>query len=301
MNNENYVGVVNLLKPPGMSSHGAVNAMRKIFDTKKVGHTGTLDPGAAGVLPICIGRATRISEYLMEKQKEYYAEIVFGFSTDTYDSFGEVVECSNEVVDIETLKNAVTNVTGEIEQNIPAYSAKKVNGQKLYDLARKGKAIDNITKKVTISSITVFEQIQKNTFLLKIECSMGTYIRTICNDLGKIIGVPAHMGALIRTKSGDFHIENSYTIDELKLIKENFGLEKVLIFMDKALNAYPIINIDNTFKKYVENGRKVPVKNAEIEQDKLDKNLYICFCNNIFYGIAKIENDLICFEKLLNV
>jgi len=301
MNNENYVGVVNLLKPPGMSSHSAVNAMRKIFDTKKVGHTGTLDPGAAGVLPICIGRATRISEYLMEKQKEYYAEIIFGFSTDTYDSYGEIAECSNEVVDIETLKNAVTNVTGEIEQNIPPYSAKKVNGQKLYDLARKGKAIDNITKKVTISSITVVEQIQKNTFLLKIECSMGTYIRAICNDLGKIIGIPAHMGMLIRTKSGDFYIENSYTIDELKLIKENLELDKVLISMDKALNAYPIINIHNTFKKYVENGRKVPVENSEIEQDKLGKNLYICFCDNVFYGIAKIENDLICFEKLLNV
>lgn len=301
MNNDNYVGVVNLLKPPGMSSHSAVNAMRKIFDTKKVGHTGTLDPGAAGVLPICIGKATRISEYLMEKQKEYYAEIIFGFSTDTYDSYGEVVESSDKFVDIETLKNAVTNVTGEIEQNIPPYSAKKVDGQKLYDLARKGKAIDNITKKVTINSITVVEQIQKNTFLLKIECSMGTYIRAICNDLGKIIGIPAHMGMLIRTKSGDFHIENSYTIDELKLIKENLELDKVLISMDKALNAYPIINIDNTFKKYVENGRKVPVENAEIEQDKLGKNLYICFCDNIFYGIAEIENDLICFEKLLNV
>lgn len=301
MNNENYTGVVNLLKPPGMSSHGAVNAMRKVFDTRKVGHTGTLDPGAAGVLPICIGRATRISEYLMEKQKEYYAEIVFGFSTETYDSFGEVIESSNEIVDLKTLTKAVTNVTGEIEQNIPPYSAKKINGQKLYDLARKGKMIDNITKKVTINSIDVIEQTQKNTFLLKIQCSMGTYIRSICNDLGKIIGVPAHMGTLMRTKSGDFRIEDSYTIDELNLLKENLELNKALISMDIALKTYPAINIDKTYKKYVENGRKVPIEHAEIMDDKLGKNLYICFCDNTFYGIAKIESDLICFEKLLNV
>ncbi len=301
MNNIPFSGVVNVLKPPGMSSHGVVNALRKIFDTKKVGHTGTLDPGAAGVLPICIGKATRLSEYLVEKQKVYYAHIVFGTSTNTYDNYGTVTETSDKIVDIEEITKATQQFVGDITQLIPAFSAKKVNGEKLYDLARNGNEIIDLTKNIHINAIEVLCMLSPNIFLLKIDCGVGTYIRSICHELGKSIGVPAHMGALVRTKSGDFEIEKAYTIDELKLRKEADCLNNTVISMENALLNYPAIHVNSEYEIYVKNGRKIPIDMAVIDKDTLNKNVYKCYCNGVFYGVASLEEDIIRIDKLLNI
>lgn len=297
----NISGVVNVLKPPGMSSHNVVSALRKLFDQKKVGHTGTLDPGAAGVLPICVGKATRLSEYLIEKEKTYYAHIIFGRSTDTYDSFGETIDSSEKIVNIEDLNKVIPDFLGDIVQAIPAYSAKKVGGQKLYDLARKGNAINNITKNVTVYSLNILNELRPNAFLLKISCSKGTYIRSICHEIGIKLGVPSHMGVLIRTKSGNFKIENAVTIDELKDMKEKGCLTAAVASMEEVLYDYPSIYVNDDYKSYVMNGRKIPIEKAKIDQDHLGKNVYICFCENEFYGIAGINDGLIKLVKLLNV
>lgn len=300
-NASNISGVVNVLKPPGMSSHNVVSALRKLFDQKKVGHTGTLDPGAAGVLPICIGKATRLSEYLIEKEKTYYAHIIFGRSTDTYDSFGETTDSSDKIVNIEYLKKVILDFSGDIEQAVPAYSAKKVEGQKLYDLARKGNAINNITKNVTVYSLDILDELKPNAFLLKISCSKGTYIRSICHEIGLNLRVPSHMGVLIRTKSGNFKIENAVTIDELKKMKEKGTLTTAVTSMEDVLYDYPSIHVNDIYKSYVVNGRKISIENAKIDEDYLGKNVYRCFCENRFYGIASINDGFIKLVKLLNV
>ena len=297
--NESISGVINVLKPTGISSHGVVNILRGIFETKKVGHTGTLDPGAAGVLPICIEKATRISEYLMEKNKTYFVHIVFGSSTDTFDSLGTVTASSERIIDIDILNNIIKNFSGNIEQLVPAYSAKKIDGEKLYDLARKGLAPTDIKKDVTVNSIEIVSQLCTNKFLLKINCSKGTYIRSICHEIGLSLGVPAHMGALIRTNSGDFDIANSYTFDELKRLKEQGQLNQSVISIEETLKKYPCITISKDFEKYVQNGRKIPIVNADIQKDEVKTNIYKCFCNDIFYGIASIEDDMVVLNKLL--
>lgn len=294
-------GVVNVLKPTEMTSHSVVNTLRRVFETKKVGHTGTLDPGAAGVLPVCIGRATKISEYLMDKNKTYYTHIVFGRATDTYDNYGNATETSEKIVDILSLENALSSFTGEIEQEIPAFSAKKLDGRKLYELARKGNIIDHLTKNVTVNTIEIINEISQNTFLLKIDCSMGTYIRSICHGIGKNIGVPSHMGALIRTKSGNFNIENSFTLDELFAMKENGSLQSAIISMAEALCNYPRIDVSTEYKTYIINGRKIPLDQARLQEDILAKNIYRCYCGNTFYGIASIDENLVRIEKLLNL
>ncbi len=216
-------GFINLNKSAGMTSHDAVNIVRKIFGTKKVGHCGTLDPGAVGVLPIAVGRAAKFIEYLADCDKTYRAEILFGTATDTGDLDGAVVESTEKffMPGYEDLKSAAKNFVGKIEQTPPKYSAIKINGRKAYDLARKDIDFEMPTRTVEIYRLEILE-VREKILTVEVDCSKGTYIRTLAEDFGKFFNLPATIKFLQRRRFGDFKIENSKTPDELKEEPENF-------------------------------------------------------------------------------
>lgn len=213
-------GVINLLKPPGMTSHDAVAFVRRVTGVKRVGHTGTLDPAAAGVLPICIGQATRLVEYLQGGTKEYVAEATFGYETDTGDAVGQTIsEGDTSHLDLESLRQALDPFRGTIVQTPPVHSAIKVGGKKLYELARRGDTeVEIPTREVFISAlfITKFWNTPHHPrAMLKVECSGGTYIRSLVRDIGRGIGCRATMTFLVRTRSGAFEVNEAKTIEEV--------------------------------------------------------------------------------------
>ena len=216
-------GFINFLKPPGMSSHDAVGCVRRVLGLKKAGHAGTLDPGAAGVLPIAVGRATRLLEYVGGTRKSYRAELRFGVETDSGDDLGEIVERSDAPMpDEKTVARAVRSLTGEIMQTPPVYSAVKIGGRRACDLARKNEAVEIPSRKVVIYRLEVLARRDaEKTLLLDIECSKGTYIRSVCRDIGRAAGVPATMSFLVRIRVGDFALEYAHTPEELSALGEN--------------------------------------------------------------------------------
>lgn len=215
-------GFINFLKPPGMSSHDAVGYVRRVLGLKKAGHAGTLDPGAAGVLPIAVGRATRLLEYIGGTRKAYRAELRFGAETDSGDDLGEIVAESDVSFPAgETLARAVRSLTGEISQTPPIYSAVKIGGRRACDLARQNATVELPSRRVTIYRLEILAQDErKKTLLLDVECSKGTYIRSLCRDLGRAADVPATMAFLVRRRVGDFALENAHTPEELATLGE---------------------------------------------------------------------------------
>lgn len=215
-------GFINFLKPPGMSSHDAVSHVRRVLGLKKAGHAGTLDPGAAGVLPIAVGRATRLLEYVGGTRKSYRAELRFGVETDSGDDLGEIMEHRDAPMpDGGNLARAVQSLTGEISQTPPVYSAVKVGGRRACDLARQNAEVEVPSRRVTIYRLEILMQNEKEkTLLLDVDCSKGTYIRSICRDLGRAAGVPATMSFLVRTCVGDFSLDAAHTPEELSTLGE---------------------------------------------------------------------------------
>ncbi len=207
-------GFINVNKPSGMTSHDVVSVLRKIFNIKKIGHTGTLDPMANGVLPIAVGDATRLIEYLSD-DKEYVAFVKFGISTDTYDKEGSVIFKSDKIVEKSELEKALCAFRGEILQKPPIYSALKRNGKKLYEYAREGKSVEIEPRKVIIENLELLS-FENNVAELKVKCSKGTYIRCIANDLGDVLSCGGHLIGLTRTVAGDFLLEDSVTVDDIK-------------------------------------------------------------------------------------
>ena len=219
-------GFLNIYKPKGKTSHDVVAILRRVTKIKQIGHTGTLDPFAEGVLPVCIGKATRLIEYLAD-DKAYIGTVQLGKSTTTYDIEGDMVKVSDKEVSIEEIEKALQSFRGEIEQFPPIYSAIKVNGKKLYEYARKGEEVEIKPRKVTIKNLKILNYDSKDRALeLYIECSKGTYIRSIANDLGEVLGVYGHLTKLVRVKAGEFEIKDCIRLEDLKT-KED--AEKVLI------------------------------------------------------------------------
>lgn len=243
-------GFLNLYKPKGKTSHDVVAILRRITKVKQIGHTGTLDPFAEGVLPICIGKATRLIEYLKD-DKAYIATVQFGQSTSTYDIEGEVVKVSNRKVDLQTIEAALKCFNGEIEQLPPIYSAIKVNGKKLYEYARKGEEVEIKPRKVIINELRIEKFDYNNQQLdLYVDCSKGTYIRSIANDLGETLGVYGYLTKLVRVKAGDFKLDNAIKLEEL-ISKEL--VESNLIYPLKYLD-YPQYELSDLEKEKVSNG-----------------------------------------------
>lgn len=278
-------GILNVNKEVGISSNKCVSLVKKALNTRKVGHTGTLDLEAYGVLPIVIGKATRVSDYLMDDKKEYITEAVFGKRTDTLDYSGEVLDTSDIVFDKDQLLEVMEGFKGEITQIPPMYSAIKVNGQKLYDLARKGVEIERKVRKVSIYEFEILEyEFPKAKF--KITCSKGTYIRTLIDDLGDKLGSFAYVDSLCRSKVGDFFIENSVKSQDLLSMDKDQLLSK-LKPVDFALSSYKKVTLPNTYYKQAINGMTMLVENY------YEDELVRVYIDDEFIGLAKvsISND----------
>jgi tRNA pseudouridine55 synthase len=274
-------GVININKPVGITSFDVVRSIMKICGTKKVGHTGTLDPLASGVLPVCIGRATKIVDYIMEETKIYDAELMLGIKTDTYDREGQIiskreVELSEEII-CETIKSFL----GEIDQEPPMFSALKVNGKRLYELARQGITVDREKRKVNIYSLEIMD-ISMPTITFRVTCSKGTYIRSLCNDIGEKLGVGGTMWSLKRIQTGVFNINNA--VDLSSLNKDN--VNEHIISIENALEKYEKLSFNSKFERLLLNGVKI---NNEyllkgIDMDKMYR-VYLDEINFIGLGI----------------
>ena len=211
-------GLINVLKPPGMTSSDVVVWMRKLLRIKKVGHTGTLDPGVAGVLPLCVGKGTRLAEYITEQGKTYIAEVTFGISTDTQDAFGKETNRTTPEIKQNDLERVIPGFIGKISQIPPMYSAVRKEGKHLYEYAREGLIVERAPREVSIYKLKP-DKWYGGEFpraILEIECSKGTYIRTISHDLGQALGCGAHMSYLLRVRSGPFKIQESWTLEEIE-------------------------------------------------------------------------------------
>lgn len=287
--------IFNINKPTGMTSHDVVYKVKKILKTKKVGHTGTLDPDAQGVLPICVGRATKISDLILNKEKEYICELTLGIETDTYDSTGEIIsKCDASQVTEEEIKRSINTQIGNIMQYPPIYSALKINGKKMCDLARSGRAeeIKLKARPITINFIEILNiKIPKIT--MKVNCSKGTYIRSLCHDIGEILKVGGCMSYLQRTKSGVFDIEKSITLEELEMYKdENMLIEKSYSVED-VLMEFPYLVLHSNAVKYYSNGGKIEERRF-IEgnyKDSLSKRVRVYSNEKEFIGIGILSKE----------
>ncbi len=276
-------GILNVLKPPGMSSSDVVVDIRRLTGEKRVGHLGTLDPAAAGVLPVCVGRAARLFDYLVDKEKTYRFELCFGASTDTQDAQGRVTARSDAPVDTEQLLEALPRFSGKQQQLAPAYSALKVDGKKMYDLARKGQQTPERLRSIEIKELRLLERTGERRFLLETRCSRGTYVRTLCADIGEAVGVPAHMRFLLRTQAGSFSIEDALGISELTQRKGEGRLEEALTSCEEALSYLPALTLEAE--------RLVPTKNGlDSYLPEAAEGLYRVYCADTFLGVGQVQS-----------
>ncbi|WP_313756523.1 tRNA pseudouridine(55) synthase TruB [Tissierella sp.] len=279
-------GVINFFKPRGMTSHDAVNLLRKTLKTKKIGHTGTLDPNASGVLPLCIGKATRISEYLLDSDKEYIGELTLGYRTDTQDIDGKIISSSNNCVNEEDIITVMSKYNGHISQLPPMYSALKHKGKKLYELAREGKTVERNPRNIIIYEQKILNMEDCKKVMFYTRCSRGTYIRTLCDDIGVDLGTYGYMSYLLRVGVGNFKIDNSYSIEYIRKLNSE-EIPKIITPMDKALyHLEEFIVPEHLYSKLI-NG--VVLRFDSMEESKVDKLLRV-YCKDIFIGIGKISN-----------
>lgn len=269
-------GILAIHKEVGMTSHDVVFKLRKILKTKKVGHTGTLDPEVSGVLPICVGKATRVSDYVMESGKSYRAEVTIGMSTTTEDQTGEIVDqkrVDQNLWDKDEIIATLKQLEGDIEQIPPMYSAVKVNGKKLYEYARQNIEVERPVRRVHINSIDLISDIiyENDTckFEIEVECGKGTYIRTLATQIGALLNYPAHMSHLIRLKSGGFSLEQAIKLDDLREIVEQDKLQDVILPLEYGLNGLTKITVhDKNIVTRIQNGQKI--EKSLIDESKHD-------------------------------
>lgn len=260
-------GILVLNKPPGMTSHDCVALVRRLTRVKKVGHTGTLDPEATGVLPLCLGQATKITPFLLEASKAYQAQFKLGEATTTEDFTGEVVEevPVSSPPDEQKVKEVLNQFLGEIVQIPPMYSAVKVKGKKLYEWARLGIEVERPVRRVKIERLDLIHYQPEPPFPtvgIAVTCSKGTYIRTLCVDIGRALGYPAHLTSLVRTKSGPFTLEESVDLEEVKSWTYEDWKEKLLP-IDSALRQLPSIRLDRKGAEKIRHGQKITYKKTE--------------------------------------
>ena len=289
-------GVINIFKNKGMTSFDVVRKIKKITGTGKVGHTGTLDPEATGVLPVCIGKATKIIDYIMNTEKGYEVEFKLGVKTTTYDLEGDIIEenDTNHLNDDEILK-AIYSFVGEYSQVPPMYSALKQNGVRLYELARQGIEVHREGRLITIYNIE--NVVIKGAHIrMKVTCSKGTYIRSLCFDIGEALGVGACMTDLKRFKTSVFLEEDSINIDDLT--EDN--ISNYIISMEEALKTYEKITVGNKYGKLLINGVRVFDNRISKDEIEIDKLYRVYNEDEIFIGLGRKNNQGFKMEKLLN-
>lgn len=265
-------GIINVYKEKGFTSHDVVAKLRGILHQKKIGHTGTLDPDAVGVLPVCLGRATKLCEFLTDHDKVYEAELRLGITTDTEDTTGKVL-CEKEVKVIQDeVLEAIHSFVGEYQQVPPMYSAIKVEGKKLYELAREGVVIERKPRPVTIYDISVLEMTLP-VVKMRVHCSKGTYIRSLCRDIGEKLGCGGCMSSLVRTKVAQFEIENSLTLSEIQKLSDENKIENNIVTIDSIFTEYQEITVSKEYNRLIYNGNMFSPK-AVKEKETKDGSLY---------------------------
>lgn len=280
-------GVLIVNKPEGMTSHDVVAVMRRLFSTRKVGHTGTLDPMATGVLPILIGRAAKAAEYLSSDTKEYIATLRLGTTYDTEDVTGTPIKVSENIPDSEKVFEVIKSFIGEQKQIPPMYSALKVNGQKLCDLARKGIEIEREARSITIYSIDAKKGDSPTDYILSVKCSSGTYIRTLCVDIGEALGCGGAMATLCRSKAGEFPLESSYTIEALKemTLEERYAL---LLPTEELFSELSPIYLPAFYEKLSRNGCEIYLKKIGLDLP-LGERVRLYSQSKKFYALGEVK------------
>ena len=276
-------GVVNFLKPPGMTSSDAVLDLRRLFGERRAGHLGTLDPAAAGVLPVCFGRATRLFDLLVDKDKEYVFEAAFGTQTDTQDACGTVTARNGRTVERTELEAILPSFLGGQMQQASIYSALKVGGKKMYELARAGKTVEPKSREIEITELELLDETERNHFLLRAVCSRGTYVRSLAESLAERLGTVAYVPFLLRTRSGPFQIDDTYTLTELETVKSEGNLTATLVSCEAATAFLPQL--------VLEADRALPTKNGlETNLHDTPEGLCRAYAAGEFLGIGRVEN-----------
>ena len=283
-------GFINIHKPAGLSSAAVVGVMKRLTGEKRIGHAGTLDPEAAGVLPIMLGRATRLFDYLVDKEKEYEAVCAFGTATDTQDATGEVTARGEDYPDPTRILQEIPKLTGDIRQKPSMFSAIKVGGRPLYDLARRGESAEVPERTVHVERIEILGEEPEHAVRLRIACGRGTYIRSICDDLGKLCGCPAHMRSLIRTRSGFFTLDGALTLEEARELAEEGKLGQRLIPMDAPIQHLRRMDAPTGLARMVAAGAKLPLDRMSGEKPE-ENGVTRIYLENAFWGMAERRGD----------
>ncbi|MFF2089057.1 tRNA pseudouridine(55) synthase TruB [Paenibacillus sp. NPDC058174] len=285
-------GIIAIWKPAGWTSHDVVAKVRRLTKMKRIGHAGTLDPMVTGVLPLCLGRSTRMVEYLQERPKAYEAVIQLGISTDTEDLTGNVVEEKSGIVVTEAeVIRVLRGFVGEIEQIPPMFSAVKVDGKRLYELAREGKTVERKARKATIHQIELQSldlSLDKPTFSFSVVCSKGTYIRTLCVDIGRKLGVPAAMAQLTRTMSGGITKEQCLTLEQVEELQEAGELEARLLSAETAISHLELVQVTPAIADMALKGQKIPLR-LLAERPSGDRLIRLYGEDNQFIGIFELD------------
>jgi len=282
-------GIINICKQPEWTSSDVVNKLKGILRQKHIGHAGTLDPGAAGVLPVCVGKATRLFDYMTKQPKTYIAEITFGSTTDTQDSYGSVLRTAPVLFTASALEEVLSLFLGDISQTPPMYSAIKQNGKRLYELARAGKTAEIAPRIVKIYSLRQVTPLKDNRCMLEIVCGKGTYIRTICVDLGEKLGCGAHMSFLLRKNAGGLDIQDSYSLREIEEMagKEDFSF---LHPADSGVDFLPAVYFRDEAFKALCNGNQLDKQELQSTFDRTAELVRV-YCRGAFFGIAQLEQE----------
>lgn len=255
-------GIINILKPAGMTSQQVVSKVRRILSVKKAGHTGTLDPGVSGVLPICLGKATKVAQYLIEKDKCYSGELTLGISTDSQDLFGKTLSVKDaSPLSNEDITLAFQSFVGTIMQIPPMYSAVRVQGKHLYELARQGLEVERQARRAIIYNLDIISISGQGTaspkVLFDVKCSKGTYIRTLCADIGDKLGTGGVMSSLLRTKSGPFTLENGFTLEQLEQAVDLNTQDQLVTPIDRVLQHMPSVVVKDSALERIKNGNSL--------------------------------------------
>ncbi len=295
-------GVLNLCKPVGMTSHDVVDAVRLLARTRRVGHTGTLDPGASGVLVLALNHATRIAEFLTDADKEYRVEVTFGRSTDTGDAYGVTIqEGPADTLDAPQVAGALPRFTGEIQQIPPMASAVHVGGRRLYELARSGAVVDAPPRRVRIYQLELreFRPGPPPRAVLHVACSKGTYIRRLCADLGEVLGCGAYASFMVRTRVGRYELASSFTLEELRALADQGELAQAILGMDDALPELPAVDLLPPQRQSVVHGQPIPLFRIAHWQRLVGAKLVRLRDHHGLVAIAKVEEGMLKPVKVL--
>ena len=284
-----YNGLLNIYKEKDFTSHDVVAKLRGILRQKKIGHTGTLDPNAEGVLPVCLGKGTKLCDMLTGTKKQYQVSFVFEKETDTEDIWGTVTKTHGPLKEDAPIKDTILSFIGEYDQVPPMYSAKKINGKKLYELAREGKVIERKPRDIKILKIDIVDiDLENKTFTMDVTCSKGTYIRTLCHDIGKELGIGAAMENLVRTRVSVFEIKDALTLSDIEFLSK----EKPEIFMEKVYSVdslfdYSKLSVSGDGIKYLQNGNTLRTKDFKENAGNIseDERVLVYDENNNFRAI----------------